>query len=247
LTVSLKDSVTNVGKAAGIAAATAGLSTCQNSCGTVVDPAPPPLVCSDVAQGQSLRATARQEGNAVIASIQVTGSVSRWQINRVGDAVGATIASTTLPTSTAESLVVTLTPSSATTIQIDFTVEGVVTGFQSEICNVKRIFHVTVGTTGVQIAETNLDSLPLSARHGAQIAALGRTGKTLHLEARTTFGRPHRVSWEVTGGALDSTDAHRVAWTLPTEPGIYQAEVLLDYGADGVAFDAFMLEVFESM
>jgi hypothetical protein len=242
--MSLKDSVTNFGRTAGIAAATAGLSTCQNSCGTVVDPAPPPLVCSDVAQGQSLRASARQEGNAVIASIQVTGSVSRWQINRVGDAVGGTIASTILPTSTAEQLVVTLDPAPGSTIQIDFTVEGVLTGFQSETCNVKRIFHVTVGTIGVQIAETNLDSLPLSARHGAQIVAMGRAGRTLSLEARTTYGRAHRVSWEVTGGELDTSNAHRVAWTLPNDPGLYQAEVLLDYGADGIAFDAFMLEVF---
>jgi len=243
--VGLKDSVANVGKAAGIAAATAGLSTCENSCGTVVDPAPPPLVCSDVAQGQSLRASAVRDNDVIIASIQVTGAVNRWQINRVGDAVGAAITNTSLPATTADQLVITLRPASASTTQIDFTVEGVLTGFQSETCNVKRIFHVTVGTTGVQIAETNLDSLPLSARHGAQIAALSRSGRTLHLEARTTYGRAHRVTWEVTGGALDSTDLHHVAWTLPDEPGMYQAEVLLDYGPDGVAFDAFMVEVFE--
>jgi hypothetical protein len=51
------------------------------------------------------------------------------------------------------------------------------------------------------------------------------------------------VSWEVTGGELDASTGAQVQWTLPTVPGIYQAEVLLDYGADGIAFDALMLEV----
>ena len=103
--------------------------------------------------------------------------------------------------------------------------------------------HVSIGSTGVQVAETNLDSLPLSARHAAQIAVLGRAGRTLSLEARTKYGGPHVVSWEVTGGELDTSEARRVQWTLPTVPGIYQAEVLLDYGADGIAFDTLMLEV----
>ena len=56
--MSLKDSVKKAANAAGIAAATTGLSTCQNSCGTVVDPAPPPLICTDVALGQSLQPSA---------------------------------------------------------------------------------------------------------------------------------------------------------------------------------------------
>jgi len=62
-------------------------------------------------------------------------------------------------------------------------------------------------------------------------------------EAHTTYANAYRVAWEVTGGELDASDAWRVQWTLPSTPGIYQAELLLDYGADGVAFDALMLEV----
>ena len=59
--MSFKDSVKKAANAAGIAAATTGLSTCQNSCGTVVDPAPPPLVCTDVAFG-SVAAAVGDEG-----------------------------------------------------------------------------------------------------------------------------------------------------------------------------------------
>jgi hypothetical protein len=241
--MSLKDSVKNAARSAGIAAATAGLSTCQSSCGTVVDPAPPPLVCSDVANGQSLVPTATKSGDDIAVSIRVAGNVSRWQITRVGDPVGATIGGTTLPATPNDPLVVTLRPTAASTSQIDFTVEGVLTGYQNQTCNIKRTFHVSISGTGVQVAETKLDTLPLSARHGVQIAVVHRAERTLSLEARTTYAGPLRVAWEVTGGELDALGSPRVRWTLPAEPGIYQAEVLLDYGADGVAFDTLMLEV----
>ena len=243
--MSLKDSVKNAAKSAGIAAATAGLSTCQNSCGTVVDPAPPPLICSDVASGQSLQAAGKRDGDLVAVSVRATGNINDWQITRVGDPVGGTITATTLPKGAADSLVVVLRPATASTPQIDFSVEGVLTGYPSVTCNIKRTFHVFLSPTSVQIAETNLDSLPLSARHGAQIAVLSRDGRTLMLEARTRYGGPHHVSWEVTGGDLEGTTARRAQWTLPSVPGIYQAEVLLDYGVDGLAFDTLILEVTE--
>jgi len=242
--VSLKDSATKAAtSAASIAAASCGLSTCHDGGGTVVDPVPPPLVCSTVSLGQSLRPSARNDGSAVIVTVQVTGFISRWQVTRVGDPVGAAITATSLPATAADSLVVTLQPTSPSTTQMDFTIEGVLTGYRNETCTIKRTLHVSVGATGVQVAETKLDSLPLSARHAAQIAVLTRTGRTLTLEARTTYGGPHGVAWEVTGGELDGAAHPRVEWTLPNEPGIYQAEVLLDYGADGVAFDTLMLEI----
>jgi hypothetical protein len=240
--VSFTESVKKAAKSAGIAAATAGLSNCQNSCGTVVDPAPPPLICSDVASGQSLQASARQDLDSITVSVRAMGNISNWQITRVGDPVGGTISGTTLPKGAADSLVIALRLAAPST-RIDFTVEGVLTGYRNETCSIKRTFHVSFGATGVQVAETNLDSLPLSARHGAQIAVLGRDGRTLLLEARTQYGGAHHVSWEVTGGELDGGVARRARWTLPTVPGIYQAELLLDYGADGIAFDTLMLEV----
>ena len=167
----------------------------------------------------------------------MTGPVSRWQISRVGDPVGATITGTTLPSTPADPLVSRAAPRDAGTTQVDFTLEGVLTGFRSETCNIKRTLHVSIGPGGVQVAETNLDSLPLSARHAAQIAVLSRAGRTLSLESRTRYRGPHRVTWEVTGGELDASTGAQVQWTLPSVPGIYQAEVLLDYGADGIAFD----------
>lgn len=42
---------------------------------------------------------------------------------------------------------------------------------------------------------------------------------------------------------IDDPGARRVRWTLPEEPGVYQAELLVDYGPDGLAVDTVMLEV----
>jgi len=54
--MSIKDRAKGAAKAAvGISLATAGLSNCENG-GGVVDPLPPPLVCSNVDTGQSLTA-----------------------------------------------------------------------------------------------------------------------------------------------------------------------------------------------
>jgi hypothetical protein len=243
--MSLKDSLKKATNAAGIAAATSGLSTCHSGGGTVVDPAPPPLICTSVSSGQTLRPSVRKDGDDIVASVRVfsTGEISSWQITRVGDVVGAAVVSTGLPASVADSLVVRLRPASPAMTQIDFTVDGVLTGFPNTTCTIKRTFHVTIAATGVQIAETNLDALPLSARHAASIAVLDRSGRTVSLEARTGYTGPHRVSWDVSGGALDTSAAARVQWTLPNVPGIYQAEVLLDYGADGIAFETLVLEV----
>jgi hypothetical protein len=44
-------------------------------------------------------------------------------------------------------------------------------------------------------------------------------------------------------GELDVSAGPNVRWTLPAEPGIYQAELVVDYGADGFAFDVLLLEL----
>ena len=61
------------------------------------------------------------------------------------------------------------------------------------------------------------------------------------------FGRPGRGGgWSLgwwAGWVRGWGRGDQVAWTLPEVPGIYQAEVVLDFGPDGVAFDAFAVEV----
>ena len=86
-------------------------------------------------------------------------------------------------------------------------------------------------------------ALPLSARDSARIALVSREANVVELAAGTTFAGPSDVSWAVSGGKLDATAGSPVRWTLPAEPGIYQAELVIDYGEAGLAIDQLMLEV----
>jgi hypothetical protein len=49
----------------------------------------------------------------------------------------------------------------------------------------------------------------------------------------------------VTGGTFEAALDDRIVWTLPRQPGLYQAELLVEHGPDGFAFDTLVLEVCE--
>jgi hypothetical protein len=51
------------------------------------------------------------------------------------------------------------------------------------------------------------------------------------------------VIWTVTGGTFRSGGVDAIVWTLPEEPGLYQAELVVDHGEDGFAFDTLTVEV----
>lgn len=242
----LKDTVKKAtSSAAGIAAATTGLSTCHDGGGIVVDPPPPPLICSSVAGGQTFVMTASRTGDVVTVKVKQNGyAVDFWQVTRVGDAVGATIGAITLPQYGIDSLVVAVTLETPNTTQVDFTVEGKMSGgYPPATCDIRRTIHLTIGAAGIQVAESRLDELPLKARDAAQVVMVERNDRTVRLEARTGYAGHVTAAWEVTGGTLSEVNDRSTQWTLPDEPGVYQAEVLLDYGPDGMAFDALMLEV----
>jgi hypothetical protein len=122
-----------------------------------------------------------------------------------------------------------------------FTVRGTLGGYGRGTCAVSRTFRFTLGPTGVVVAAA--DELPLSARQQARIALLGRDGRDVELEATTPFRGAQTVTWTVTGGEMLSRDGARLRWRLPAEAGLYQAEVVIDYGALGLSFDTLALEV----
>jgi hypothetical protein len=63
------------------------------------------------------------------------------------------------------------------------------------------------------------------------------------LEASTPFGGAHTIAWTVTGGEIVSQDGARLRWRLPSEVGLYQAELVVDYGPRGLSLDTLVLEV----
>ncbi len=52
------------------------------------------------------------------------------------------------------------------------------------------------------------------------------------------------MPWRMmSGGEVVTAEGGSLTWRLPDTPGIYQAEVILDYGDDGFSIDTLQLEV----
>jgi hypothetical protein len=85
--------------------------------------------------------------------------------------------------------------------------------------------------------------MPLASREPTRIALVSRQGFDVELAARSAFAGPSSCTWTVSGGQLMSQTGSRIRWRLPERPGLYQAQVVVDYGPQGLAFDALTLEV----
>ena len=238
----LKDRVRKAAAgAAGVAVATTGLSNCTDN--GAVDPVPPPIQCNTVNAGQSLDASATRSGDTVKVTL-IQRAQASWAVLRVANVTNATIAELILPPSNStDPLKLSLKLDSPGTTTASFRVEARLYSSQGVTCDVARTFTLTINDGTIQIALVPADPLPLAARQKAEIVLGGGSGRTVELQARTHYWGVYTAHWAVTGGSLDRSDGPRVRWTLPVEPGIYQAELLLDYGADGLAMDVLPMEV----
>jgi len=68
-------------------------------------------------------------------------------------------------------------------------------------------------------------------------------GNLVELEARSEYPGHKLPRWNVSGGEIVERVALRALWRLPEEPGVYQVQLALDYGEDGLGFDAVAFEV----
>jgi len=107
-------------------------------------------------------------------------------------------------------------------------------------CEIVRQFTVTADGAITQLSHNDL---PLHDLQPVAIVLLANQGPVATLEARTAYAGEKQVTWTVSGGSVDTHADCRATWTLPEKRGIYQAEVVVDYGPDGVAFDALAIEV----
>ncbi|MCC6927970.1 MAG: hypothetical protein IT359_03155 [Gemmatimonadaceae bacterium] len=233
--------------AAGVAMATAGLSSCKNGNGGglgAVDPAPPPLQCNSVSGGQTMQATASLTPDSVIVEIRNVTPNGVWLTPRITAVSGGAIGRiTTPPDGSAAPFVVAFPFGGASTLSITFTFEGALTSGGGESCTFRRNFIVTATRNSATVAQVTLDALPLPARQRAEIILAEQVGRRVVLRAQTPYRGAHLRTWDVSAGTLSDTTSDAVTWMLPDAPGIYAAELALDYGDDGMAFDALMLEV----
>jgi len=236
----IKGQAKRVAAGASVALATSGLSNCHDN--GAVDPLPPPLQCSTVDSGQSLTATATLDGDTVDVVI-ANGVPASWRVDAVSDVSGGTLVSVQVPEQGFGPLTVRLGLAGAEPGEITFTVRATITGFSGEVCSVVRTFRVTVSDSGVQVSLRDADTLPLPARQHAEIVLARREGRVVRLEVSTPWEGIRSESWSVSHGTLDADGGPAVHWTLPAEPGVYQAELVLDFGPEGLAFDTLLLEV----
>jgi hypothetical protein len=220
---------------AGVALAATG---CQCGINGAVDPAPPPLVCTDVGQGETLHASGEVQGTAltVVLSHNHQGT---WRAAEVTDLHGVSLVS--LTGLDGYDLAIKFQLASEATRSGSFTVRGQLASGDT-VCGVVRTFTFTIGGQ-VVIAALDARSMPLASRHPAEIALLRRDGLEVELEARSGFAGPFRSTWFVSAGELVVEAGNRARWRLPEERGLYQAQLVLDYGSPGIAFDALSLEV----
>jgi hypothetical protein len=238
----IRDQAKRIAAGAGVALATSGLSNCNDQ--GAVDPPPPPLQCNSVGMGQTLAATATRTADTLDVNVRNTLGSASWQVDRVTAVSGATLLATRLPAPRSnESLDITLRLESTTTTQASFTVDATLAGLSNETCTVQRTFIVTISPTGVLVSLADADRLPLAARQRAEIVLAQRDGHVVEMQAKTPWQGDRVTSWFVSDGSLDASSGSTVHWTLPATPGIYQAELVIDFGSDGLAFDMLLLEV----
>ena len=228
----IKDKARKVAAGASVALATSGLSTCNDN--GAVDPPPPPLECNTVDQGESLTATATVTGTELQVTIRNT-AVARWTTV----AITAVVGGSARPVALGEPLIVVIDLTSPSVTEGSFHLGGELE--YRNRCAVSRTFAFRLQPDGVVVALAN--ELPLAARQQARIALVGRDGRDVELEATTPFLGAGAMTWTVTGGEMVSQDGARLRWRLPKEPGLYQAELVIDYGSRGLSFDTLALEV----
>ena len=233
--------------AAGVALATAGLSSCKNGDGGglgAVDPAPPPLQCNTVSNGQTLQATVATTPDSVLVEIRNLTPTADWRGARITAVSGGAIGRITTPPDGSRLPFIVVFPfGGAPSLSISFAFEGTLTGDAGTSCTFRRNFIVTAVPGSATIAQVVLDTLPLPARQRAEIVLVQHVGRQALLQSHTPYRGAHSRSWDVSAGTLSDSSSSSVTWTLPAEPGIYAAELALDYGDDGLAFDTLMLEV----
>lgn len=233
-------SVSKMIKAGGVAIATLGLSTCTDN--GAVDPAPPPFECTPSGAGGDLSASGSIQNGNIIADISYFGEAfAAWKDPpQITDLQGATLLNATFTDSSKNTFRVVLKPEQGTNTG-SFHVIGTITGDGTD-CPADRVFTFTVSGSSVQIALR--DVMPLGSKARASIAITRREGHEVELAAAGAgVVSGATLGWSATAGAIEPAAEGRVRWTLPEVPGLYQVELLVDRGRDGVHIDTLTLEV----
>jgi hypothetical protein len=232
-----KKGVSTVATGVSVALITSGCTGCNH--GGAVDPPPPELRCSDVDFGQQLSVATTLTGNTLSISLESTYYTGTWSSAEIQVPVNLT------PTgvqAAGRQVSIVVQVGAERPFAGSFRFHGVLVGQQGDTCDVTRTFTVTIDGD-VTVAQMGIVDLPLSVRAPAAIEVVRQEGGRVLLRACMQHPREHRVSWTVTAGTVAVASDEQVEWLLPSDPGVYQAELMVDYGLAGFAFDTVAFEV----
>lgn len=218
--------------------ATSGLSSCTDN--GAVDPPPPPFACTaNTMAGLELDASLARQGTTLTVTIG-NFTDSRWTSAGVRNAVNVMVTSLEIAPGSFSTLTLMLELTDETVTGGSFELVATLEG-DGISCEVTRRFEFSLAD--LSIGSTVVPLLPLASRDSACIVALAREGNVLVLAARSDHRGERTVEWTATAGTLEAQPDDSVRWALPEAPGMYQVEVVMDYGDDGVGFDALAVEV----
>jgi hypothetical protein len=225
--------------AVSVSLATAGLSSCNDN--GAVDPLPPPFVCADNSAGQALGAIGSLRDLEL--GILIRSSVLlRWVSAEVTKVVNATVLNVTVPDNGFGGVSVSLQLDSASVGSGSFDFQSVAQSEDGQRCEISRTFQFSI-VDGVTISLSEVKPLPLGARQMPTIFVQRREGTRIELGATSAYPNPRSIDWTATEGSVKKLADDQVEWTVPQKAGMYQIEVVMDYGDDGFGFDAMAVEV----
>ena len=232
-----------------VALATAGFNVALSAC----DPGPPPAACDAPSNDPSsphamIQASASLSGATMTVTFDVCGGAASCCLPTnaiIAGVTGAELVKLDVSGLASASIVATFALSPGAD-GVDgaagsfLLVVPVGDGVTTTAFTVTRAFTFQVVDGEVALVQT-IAALPLQRRDGAAIVVVTREGLDLVLEPRSSF--PGEVAWSVSGGSARAASGGRVAWRLPEEPGLYQAELVVDDGERGFARDVITVEV----
>jgi hypothetical protein len=221
--------------------ATTGLTTCNNT-GGAVDPPPPPLVCTDSGPGP-IAAMGTVAGSTLTVVASSNSYMSRWKAQpAVSGVTGGTLGKVTWdPSTNLSSLTIVISLSGTGPTSGSLTIDGTLFDGVTD-CPVHQTLQFSVAAGGNVTVSLLEDALPLRSLVPASILVLNREGPAVDL-APMGASAGARVTWSATAGRLVVHQDGRATWSLPSEPGLYQIELLVERGEDGLAIDTLAMEV----
>lgn len=223
--------------------ASSGCTTCDYG---AVDAAPEEVtikkeatICTRPEQQPKYLVTATRTGDKI--TVQVHSETAAWKwIGEVAGQPGAVASIDRARNAAVVTIPLAATDTISTTIEIN---GRLMRGAGADYCEIEFSQEYRVFNSGDSIEILpKLNQLPLKFHGSAAVIVEDSMGTDMLLKAALPKLGGHTL-WNVTDGSVEVVDPLRILWHLPSIPGIYQVELVVDYDESGLEFDTLAIEV----